>query len=89
METKDQQNNVKTIAPQNEIDTEQKMLEFIYKLIREKHELQQVCLEVYRGLRQTDKMSLVEFHWEAELARVLFEAEIFLHCNRDAPTEEE
>lgn len=89
MESKDQQNNLKTAVPQNEIETEQKMLAFIYKLIREKHELQQVCLEVYKGLRQTDKMSLVEFHWEAELARVLFEAEIFLYCNRDALTEEE
>lgn len=78
---------VKKIIPKNEIETEQNKLNLIYKLLRRNHELTQVCLEVYKGLRQTDKMSLVEFSWESELARVLFEEEIFLHCNRDLPTD--
>lgn len=78
---------VKNLVPKTEIETEQKQLNLIYKLLRERHELRQVCLEVYKGLRQTDKMSLVEFTWESELARVLFEEEIFLHCNRDLPTD--
>ena len=77
---------VKNIVPSSEIETEQKMLNLIYKLLRERHELRQVCLEIYKGLRSTDKMSLVEFNWESELERVLFEEEIFLHCNRDLPT---
>lgn len=76
---------VKYRAPKTEIETEQKQLDLIDKLLRERHELRQVCLEVYRGLRQTDKMSLIEFHWESELARVLFEEEIFLHCDQDLP----
>ena len=79
---------VKNLVPKSEIETQQKQLKLIYKLLRERHELQQVCLEIYKGLRQTDKMSLVEFGWESELGRVLFESEIFLYCNRDVPEKE-
>lgn len=70
---------------EKEQEIEQNKLTLIYKLLRRNHELTQVCLEVYKGLRKTDKMSLVEFAWESELARVLFEEEILLHCNRDLP----
>jgi hypothetical protein len=80
---------VKNLVPTSEIETEQNKLSLIYKLLRERHELQQVCLEIYKGLRQTDKMSLIEFTWESELERVLFESEIFLYCNRDLPKVEE
>jgi len=76
---------VKNIVPKTEIETEEKQLNLIYKLLRERHELRQVSLMIYRGLKQTDKMSLVEFNWESELQRVLFEEEIFLYCSRDLP----
>ena len=75
--------NLKPIFSKTELDTMDKLLNVFQKLLREKHELQQVCLEVYRGIRKSNKMSLVEFHWESELERVLFEPAIFLNCNQD------
>jgi len=85
MNNEKEQEIVKNTVPKNQTETEQNKLNLIYKLLRERHELQQVCLEIYKGLRQTDKMSLIEFTWESELERVLFESDIFLHCNRDLP----
>jgi len=78
---------IKTLVPKSEFKTEKNKLNLIYKLLRERHELQQVCLEIYKGLRTVDKMNLLEFVWESELERVLFESDIFLYCNRDLPTD--
>ncbi len=78
---------IETLVPKSEFKTEENKLKLIYTLLRQRHELQQVCLEIYKGLRQTDKMSLIEFSWESELERVLFESDIFLYCNRDLPTD--
>lgn len=77
---------IEKLVPKSEYTTEIKKLNLIYKLLRQRHELTQVCLEIYKGLRQTDKMSLIEYHWQSELARVLFESDIFLYCDRDLPT---
>jgi len=78
---------IKKLVPKSEFKTEANKLNLIYKLLRERHELQQVCLEIYKGLKQVDKMNLIEFAWESELERVLFEADIFLYCNKDLPTD--
>ena len=85
MKADKKQEIIKNIVSKSEIKTEENKLSLIYKLLRRNHELTQVCLEVYKGLRKTDKMSLIEFAWESELARVLFEEEIVLHCTRDLP----
>ena len=65
------------------VQTNDQKLELIYKLLRQRHELQQVCLEVLKGLESMERKPLMEKHWKGELGRVLFEEEIFLHCNRD------
>ena len=83
---------IKTLVPKSEFKTEENKLNLIYELLCERHKLQQVCLEIYKGLKQVDKMNLIEFTWESELERVLFESDIFLYCNKDLPknfTEEE
>jgi hypothetical protein len=42
--------NKKRIISEVEVQTNDQKLELIYKLLRQRHELQQVCLEVLRGL---------------------------------------
>lgn len=45
--------------------------DLIQKLMKENHELKQVCLEVLRGLERTDRPPLIELHWCEELRRVI------------------
>jgi len=73
----------KRIISKVEVQTNDQKLELIYKLLRQRHELQQVCLEVLRELESKNREPLIVSHWVSELGRVLFEEEIFLHCNRD------
>lgn len=76
---------IETLVPKSEFETEENKLKLIYKLLRQRHELQQVSLEVYRILSKTDKTSLEVCHCESELERVLFESDVFLYCERDLP----
>lgn len=73
------------LAPKIEIESNDQKLDLIYKLLRQRHELQQVCLEVLKGLESAERKPLMEKHWRSELGRVLFEQDIFLYCNRDLP----
>ncbi len=75
--------NKKRIISEVKVQTNDQKLELIYKLLRQRHELQQVCLEVLNGLEGKNREPLIVSHWVSELGRVLFEEEIFLHCNRD------
>ncbi|NOQ71161.1 MAG: hypothetical protein GQ574_04105 [Crocinitomix sp.] len=77
--------NKKRIISEIEVQTNDQKLELIYKLLRQRHELQQVCLEVLRGLEGENREPLIVSHWVSELQRVLFEEEIFLHCHRGFP----
>ena len=70
---------VSALIPQEKHNTNQKKYDLIYQLLRERHELQQVCLEVYRGLEQKERPPFIELHWHSELSRVLFECDVFLH----------
>lgn len=77
--------NKKRIISEIVVQTNDQKLELIYKLLRQRHELQQVCLEVLRGLEGKNREPLILSHWVSELGRVLFEEEIFLHCHRGFP----
>jgi len=49
----------------------QSKLDLIHSLLKENHELKQVCLEVLRGLERPDRPLLIEAHWHSELNKVL------------------
>lgn len=74
---------IQTLAPKTEVESNDQKLDLIYKLLRQRHELQQVCLEVLRGLEHSERKPIMEVHWRSELGRVLFEQDVFLYCNRD------
>ena len=57
-----------------------KQLEFIQKVMRENHELRQVCLEMLRCLSRSDWSPNLNAHCKSELNRVLFDEGVFLHC---------
>ena len=76
---------VSKLVPKAKFNSSDQKLDLIYKLLCERHELQQVCLEMLRGLEGTNRTPLIKSHWCSELGRVLYEKEIFLHCHRDLP----
>ena len=79
MEKDRKQRIVLALISQDKLDTDGKKYDLIYQLLRERHELQQVCLEVCRGLERENRPALIEKHWHSELIRVLFEQCHFIH----------
>ena len=70
---------LKKIEPRCQFKTAEEQAKITYLLLRQYYELQNVSLEVYSGLLETEKTTLIEYHWESELDRALFQPGIFLY----------
>jgi len=67
------------MSDKKELSDYEKHLEFIQKSMKQKHETQQVCLEVLRCLSRSDLSPLIIKHCKGELNRVLLDEGVYLH----------